>query len=279
MERSEINSEGGKKSAKYELILTWIFNKYYDGVARKISFTRDDLVTASHELKIPRIKNLGDIPYSFRFRKELPDSIKKKAPSQLEWIILGSGIGKYEFRLASLGRLEPSTNRVRIKIPDATPEIVRHYAPGTDEQALLTRVRYNRLVDIFTGLTCYSIQNHLRTTVKGIGQVEVDEIYVGLNRRGSHFVIPCQAKSKRDRFGLAQVIQDQELCSIRFPYAICKPVAIQFVSSDTVAMLELAVVEEDDVLHLRIVEEKHYDLVPSPEISEEEQLQLMQNEG
>lgn len=274
-----MNLEDGKKSAKYELILEWIFNKYYDGVARKISFTRDDLVTASNELKIPRIKNLGDIPYSFRFRKELPYSIKRKAPSQLEWIILGSGIGKYEFRLASLGRLEPSTNRVRIKIPDATPEIVRHYAPGTDEQALLTRVRYNRLVDIFTGLTCYSIQNHLRTTVEGIGQVEVDEIYVGLNRRGSHFVIPCQAKSKRDRFGLAQVIQDQELCSIRFPYAICKPVAIQFVSSDTVAMLELAVVEEDDVLHLRIVEEKHYDLVPSPEISKEEQLQLMQNEG
>lgn len=64
------------------------------------------------------------------------------------------------------------------KVPDATPGIVAKYA-FNDEQALLAKVRYNRLVDIFTGVTCYSLQNHLRTTVSEIGQVETDEIYVG----------------------------------------------------------------------------------------------------
>jgi len=41
------------------------------------------------------------------------------------------------------------------KIPDATPGIIDMYAL-TDEQALLAKVRYNRLVDVFTGVTCYS---------------------------------------------------------------------------------------------------------------------------
>ena len=135
-------------------------------------------------------------------------------------ISLGTGISTYEFRLASPGKIAPTTNRQKIKIPDATPEIVRRYAPGTDEQALLTKVRYNRLIDIFTGLTCYSIQNHLRTTIKNIGQIEIDEVYLGINKRGSHFVIPCQAKSLGDRFGIVQVMQDVEFCKHRYPNAI-----------------------------------------------------------
>ena len=59
-----------------------------------------------------------------------------------------------------------------IKIPDATPEIIAAYALGDDEQALLAKVRYNRLIDIFLGLTTYSLQNHLRTYVAGMGQIE-----------------------------------------------------------------------------------------------------------
>jgi len=41
------------------------------------------------------------------------------------------------------------------------------YALG-DEQALLAKLRYNRLLDIFTGVVCYSLQNHLRTNVPGM---------------------------------------------------------------------------------------------------------------
>ncbi len=63
-----------------------------------------------------------------------------------------------------------------------------------DEQALLAKIRYNRLIDIFTGITCYSLQNHLRTTVPNIGQVEIDEIYIGIDKRGAHYILPAQAK-------------------------------------------------------------------------------------
>jgi len=263
---------------KYEQIIEWVFNQNYQPGKVRVAFNREDLVKASEVLGLERIKNLGDIPYSFRFRRELPDSVQHTAPEGAEWIIVGAGVGEYQFRLAAPGKIQLNPHIKLVKVPDATPEIVRHYAPGEDEQALLTRARYNRLVDIFTGITCYSIQNHLRTTVSGIGQVEVDEIYVGINKRGTHFVLPCQAKSPGDRFGIVQVMQDIALCQERYPNAICKPIALQFINDNSVAILELAVTEENELLKFGIVEEKHYELVPRAQISDEELRILMEGE-
>lgn len=75
----------------------------------------------------------------------------------------------------------------------------------SDEQALLARRRYNRLVDIFTGVTCYSLQSHLRTSIPSLGQVETDEVYVGVDRQGAHYVVPVQAKSGKDRMSVVQI--------------------------------------------------------------------------
>jgi len=265
--------------SKYKEIIEWVFKRNHKSGDVIVRFNRNELALASSELGFARIKNLGDIPYSFRFRRELPDTIQSAAPDNAEWIIVGMGIGEYAFRLASPGKIEPASHYYPIKIPDATPEIVRHYAPGTDEQALLTRARYNRLIDIFTGLTCYSIQNHLRTTVKDIGQVEVDEIYVGINKRGTQFVLPCQAKSPGDKFGIVQVMQDIALCKERYPMAICRPIALQFSGENSVALLELAVREENSTLMLNTVDEKHYQLIPQSEISNAELITLKNREG
>jgi len=265
--------------SKYEQIIEWVFaDNYHDGDVL-VAFSRNELVNASNQLGFSRIKNLGDIPYSFRFRRELPQSIQTTAPEGAEWIIVGTGVGEYAFRLASPGKIEPTLHSYPIKVPDATPEIVRRYAPGTDEQALLTRARYNRLIDVFTGLTCYSIQNHLRTTVEHIGQVEVDEIYVGINKRGTQFVLPCQAKSPGDKFGIVQVVQDIAVCEHRYPMAICRPVALQFTAEDSVALLELTVREHNQILMLNTVDEKHYQLVARSEISDAELRALKESEA
>ena len=245
---------------KYQDIIKYAFFKHYKDGDKKVKFKRDDLSEACAKLGFKIIKNIGDIPYSFRFRTELPQEIIETAPKDSEWIISGAGIAEYEFRLASPGKITPSPNRLNVSIPDSTPEILKMYAPGTDEQALLTRVRYNRLIDIFLGLTCYSIQNHLRTTVKGIGQIEVDEIYIGIDKRGSHFVIPCQAKSPADKFGIVQVMQDMAFCNEKYPDTICRPIALQFTTDNELSILELTVIEENDVLKLKVVDEKHYTL-------------------
>ena len=90
------------------------------------------------------------------------------------------------------------------KVPDSTPELIRARALG-DEQALLALVRYNRLIDLFLGASAHSLQNHLRTTVKGIGQVEVDEVYLAVDRYGAQYVIPVQAKGGNDQIGIVQI--------------------------------------------------------------------------
>ena len=130
--------------------------------------------------------------------------------------------------LRKVNRIVPSENHLKIKIPDATPEIVTAYALS-DEQALLAKVRYNRLIDIFLRVTAYSIQNHLRTSVPEIGQIEIDEVYVAVNNSGNQFVIPVQAKGGSDQIGIVQVMQDLALCRKAFPLLTPRPVAVQFV--------------------------------------------------
>lgn len=146
------------------------------------------------------------------------------------------------------------------------------YALG-DEQALLAKVRYNRLVDIFLRLTAYSLQNHLRTSVPELGQAETDEIYVGVSNTGHQFIIPVQAKGGNDQIGIVQVEQDLAICKHHFKNLTPRPVAVQFQKSEgkeTIVMFELILDGED----LKILDEKHYWLVPASEISPDE-LKLM----
>jgi hypothetical protein len=135
-----------------------------------------------------------------------------------------------------------------------------------DEQGLLTKLRYNRLIDIFLGVSCYALQNHLRTTVPGIGQIETDEIYIGLDNRGIHYVIPVQAKGGKDQLGAVQIEQDFALCKYKFPGLACIPVAAQFMENNLIALFSF---EQSDK-GISILCEKHYRLVESSELSDEE---------
>jgi hypothetical protein len=175
------------------------------------------------------------------------------------------GIAKYKFALVREVAIAPSQNFATIKIPDATPGIIRQYAMN-DEQALLAVLRYNRLVDIFTGLTCYSLQNHLRTTVKNMGQVETDELYVGIDKYGVHYIVPLQAKGGNDRIGPIQIEQDFAICEEKFPDLICRPIAAQFMSDGAIALFEFINTEEG----IRISSERHYKLVSPDDLTSQE---------
>lgn len=157
------------------------------------------------------------------------------------------------------------------KVPDSTPGIIAKYA-FSDEQAVLARVRYNRLIDIFLGIACYSLQNHLRTTVQKLGQVETDEIYVGVDKSGSHYVIPVQAKGGNDKLSRIQIEQDTALCANRLPDLICRPVGAQFMQLDVISLMEF----EEDGDDIRIVAEKQYQLVPPEAITREDLIKYKQ---
>lgn len=252
-----------KRKPIYASIIEKIFESKFRPGLKEIDFEREDIVKFGKKLKIDLPKNLGDLVYSFRYRAAFPEGIQSKAPKGKAWIIRPAGRSRYRFVLIADKPIAPNEQMTATKVPDSTPGVIAKYAL-TDEQALLARVRYNRLVDIFLGIACYSLQNHLRTTAPNMGQVETDELYVGVDRRGSHYVVPVQAKGGKDRLSVVQIEQDIAVCASKFPSLICRPVAAQFMKEDVIALFEF----EQDEIGLGVAMEKHYKLVPPDEVTE-----------
>ena len=250
---------------RYQRIIERVFLDRYNPGDLGVSFLRQDLVHAAQHLGLPVLRNLGDILYAFRYRTDLPDSVAGTAPAGMAWTIRGAGQATYTFRLVTVNRIVPNPALMTIKIPDATPEIVSAHAMS-DEQALLAKIRYNRLLDVFLGISAYSLQNHLRTTVKSIGQIEVDEIYVAIDSTGRQFVLPVQAKGGSDQLSVVQSEQDLLWCRERLPDLICRPILTQFAQRHLNAMFEVTL-EDDDI---KLVQEKHYRLVPASEVTQED---------
>ena len=255
----------------YGAIIEAVFFKHYTTGISEFTFHRDELRDAAIQLGRNIPDNLGDVIYSFKHRRALPDPIIATATDGKSWVLEGAGISVTRFKLAKLFRVVPSPNAYQIKILDATPEVINMYAK-TDEQALLAKVRYNRLIDTFLRVTAYSLQNHLRTTVEDIGQIEIDELYFGVRNTGQQFIVPVQAKGGKDQIGATQIQQDLAFCKESFPDLTPRAVAVQFMDDDVIAMFELAVQDDE----LRVVEEKHYRLVTAGQISSDD-LQTMAN--
>ncbi len=252
-----------KSKNRYAAIIERIFKSRFKPGLTELDFLREDMVAIARQLRIDLPKNLGDLVYSFRYRAALPASIRSTAAAGMTWIIRPAGQAKYRFVLVPDLPFAPNPNLAETKVPDATPGIVVKYGLD-DEQGLLARLRYNRLIDIFSGITCYSLQNHLRTTVPNIGQVETDEIYVGLDKRGAHYVFPVQAKGGTDKLNVVQIEQDFAVCTKKFPALICRPIGAQFIDDGVIVLFEF---EQSDA-GVRISSEKHYRLVPPEQVSE-----------
>lgn len=250
-----------RKPNRYLAIIEKVFFAHYSVDVKSFIFTREEIEVAAANLEIPLPKNLGDVIYSFRFRIPLPDEVLATQPRGMEWIIELAGRSRYRFKLVKYNRIIPRAELLCVNIPDATPEIISQYSLD-DEQALLAIVRYNRLIDTFLGLTTYSLQNHLRTTVENIGQIEIDELYIGVDTRGCHYAIPVQAKGGNDQIGIVQTTQDIRFVEGKFPGIRCRAMAVQFMEEGVIAMFEL-MLQDDEI---KVVEERHYRLVPSSDL-------------
>ena len=95
--------------------------------------------------------------------------------------------------------------------------------------------------------------------MRGIGQIEIDELYVGLDKRGCHYVIPVQAKGGKDQIGIVQISQDIRFVEDKFPGMRCRAIAAQFMENEVIALFELTLQDDE----IKVVEERHYRLVPA----------------
>jgi len=250
---------------RYTRIIERIFNTHYKPGVQEVVFERDEIIAAAREMGIVLPKNIGDVIYSFRYRTSLPPSILALAGERKMWVIRPAGRARYRMVVSSQIDFSPNPALSETRVPDATPGVITMYALS-DEQSLLAKLRYNRLIDIFTGVTCYSLQSHLRTTVAEVGQIEIDEIYVGIDRRGAHYVFPIEAKSEREVLGVVQVEQSFALCTAKFRGLICRPIGAQSVEENLIALLEF----EETSKGIRVSSEKHYRLVPAEDLTPED---------
>ncbi len=250
----------------YARIVEDIFLSNYRRGDTSVAFERNEIASTARRLGINTPRNLGDVLYSFRYRRQLPDAITSTAPPDKEWAIFPAGRSVYEFKQLRFSAIALNSQLIRVKIPDATPGAISMYALS-DEQVLLAVLRYNRLVDIFTRLTCYSLQNHLRTSIPVWNpikqqnentQVETDEIYVGIDRYGTHYAIPIEAKGESDSLNVIQIWQNAKVCVAKFPDVSIRCIAAKAISHHGIALIE---VQAHDLENIAILKETHYQLV------------------
>jgi hypothetical protein len=216
------------------IITTLFFSKFKEG-SPELDFTKDELVAIAKKLKIT-LRNPPDVVYTYRSRANLPHSILEKG----NWIIKPKGKGRFSFfKSKRKPFVDIQEGLLAIEVPNAPPEIVEKHA-SEDEQALLSSIRYNRLVDIFTEITCFHLQSHIRTTIEGEGQIEVDDLYVGIDTDGTEYIIPLEAKSPddRDKLGWIQVSNMVKFARQNFPKLKCRPIAAKPAGANRVYLIE-----------------------------------------
>ena len=238
------NGESSGQLSQYDEVILRVFRRHYHEGAPFLEFSKDELDETCRELGIV-VRNIPDIVYTFRSRRRLPEGIRETG----HWAIAGAGRGTYAFqRLVHPPHFEiPFGDYTPIDIYNAIPEVVEGLL-RQDEQSLLTRILYNRLVDIFTGLTCFHIQNHYRSAVSGLGEVELDALYVGVDKAGSLFVLPIEAKSQAENelIGRIQISQMARLVRQDFGDLHRRILAVKALSDGTIAMVEFSDHEEPD---------------------------------
>lgn len=89
-----------------------------------------------------------------------------------------------------------------------------------------------------------------------VGQIEIDEIYTGVNNDGKQCLIPVQANSGSDKLGVVQTLQGIACCKEKYPHFICRPISAQFMKNGVIALFELEKANGE----IQITQEKHYQL-------------------
>src|ERR1051326_2440424 len=98
--------ESSETLNRYKRLIEKVFLDRYNPGLTRVEFSREDIPAAADDLGIDLPKNLGDVVYSMRYRTPMPDTILQTQPKGKEWVIVGAGRSKYEFRLVTLNRID-----------------------------------------------------------------------------------------------------------------------------------------------------------------------------
>jgi hypothetical protein len=228
----------GHLSTVYVPIITKIFDERYRKGASSVIFSLDDVRNAAQALGV-EARNAADVIYRMRSRTLLPAKILKMGFHVLRPI----GRGKYSFEKASSSIFEPPHTEP-VSVIDITPLPVRRLLPETladmDEQAILTVASYCCVLDHLTGMKIYRLRSHVRKSVPGIGQAELDAIDVGIGASEEEVpvVFPIEAKALADALNRVQIFNMVEYAKHYFPGLTVRPLAIKVDEASVLHVME-----------------------------------------
>ena len=120
-------TSGASKSKRkiYESCIKHVFNARYSKGASSVDFSRTDVENAAKKLGLDP-KNVGDVIYSYRYRRDLPAEIAERARRDEVWIIRGTGTAKYRFNSVPVDYafIRPRGGLAETKIPEDRKSVV-----------------------------------------------------------------------------------------------------------------------------------------------------------
>jgi hypothetical protein len=239
----------GNRSAVYVPVILKIFRDRYRPGASSVVFSLDDVRNAVEAVRAASpdpdsisSRNPADVIYRMRSRTKLPDEILDRGFH----ILRAVGRGQYQFERASSTIIEPPTT-VPTSAIDSTPMPVRRLLPPTvaemDEQAVLSVVSFCQLLDHFTGMKIYRLRSHVRKSVPGVGQAELDAIDVGIATADDEMpiIFPIEAKAAPDALNRVQVFNMVMYSKHYFPGLKVRPLAVKVSDDNRIHVMEFNV--------------------------------------
>lgn len=260
--RREATQSHGQTSRVYVPILREIVRRKFKPGTLRIEFTKQDVEEVAADLGL-KLGNAADVIYRLRSRTRLPDDILDLGFT----ILRGVGRGQYALEVGGEALVHLPEHDV-YDHNDQTPLPVRRLLPENlselDEQGLLTMVGYCKLLDHFTGLTIYRLRSHVRKSVPGIGQAELDEIDVGVAMRDDDVpvVFPIEAKAADEVINRVQVATAVSYCETYFVGHEIRPIVVKLTYDGVLHFLEFRATTS--LSGLRIINSHGYRLNLSP---------------
>lgn len=260
--RREATQSHGQTSRVYVPILREIVRRKFTPGTQRIEFTKQDVEDVAADLGL-KLGNAADVIYRLRSRTRLPDDILDLGFT----ILRGVGRGQYALEVGGEALVHLPEHDV-YDHNDQTPLPVRRLLPEDlsklDEQGLLTMVGYCKLLDHFTGLTIYRLRSHVRKSVPGIGQAELDEIDVGVAMRDDDVpvVFPIEAKAADEVINRVQVATAVAYCETYFVGHEIRPIVVKLTYDGVLHFLEFRATTS--LSGLRIINSHGYRLNLSP---------------
>jgi hypothetical protein len=260
----------GANSIVYVPVILKLFRDRYRPGASSVIFSLDDVRTAVEAVRAASdnpdkisSRNPADVIYRMKSRTKLPDEILEKGFHILRPIRRG----QYQFEKAAAGIIEtPITQPV--SAIDLTPMPVRRLLPETlaemDEQAVLSVVGYCNLLDHFTGMKVYRLRSHVRKSVPGVGQAELDAIDVGIASTEDEVpvIFPIEAKAVSDALNRVQIHNMVQYAKHYYPGLVVRPLALKVDYQSVVHLMEFNVPSRAG--DLRVVKSASYIIDTSP---------------